>query len=267
MMRCEAVKDLLDALRDDSLGRPEAAEVREHLAVCSACAREWEITQVLRAAVRERVSVPGAPAAVREAMACLLEPKTARMGWLARLPAAFHQQPVAAMAFGAVMVLLVLVPLNLWMMSARQVVVPLIEESINEHIRLGLREAPPEIPGGELQPLLIRHQRRLEFPRSLSFPDDQEHHLIGGQVSYLLHRKVLAVTYHQQPNQPITLLVFPGAGIWFPERPMSLTGKVYWAIHRGFRTVEWQDGPYIYSLVSDSDEDDLFPLIKKLHRH
>lgn len=104
----------------------------------------------------------------------------------------------------------------------------------------------------------------MEFPGSLSFPDDQEYHLIGGQVSYLLHRKVLAVTYHQQLNQPITLLVLPGAGIRFPERPMSLTGKVYWAIHQGFRTVEWQEGPLIYALVSDADEAVLWRLVEKL---
>lgn len=264
MMRCETVKDILDALRDGTLSPPEATEVREHFAACRSCAMDWEVTEALRAVIRERVSVPAAPAVFRETMIRLLERQPAPKGWFTRLQDAFRGQPVAAMVFGAAMVLFVLVPLNLWMSSAREMVVPLIEESINEHIRLGLREAPPEIPIAELQPLLNRHRLRLEFPGPLSFPDDQEHHLIGGQVSYLLHRKVLAVTYHQQRNQPITLLVLPSAGIWFPERPMNLTGKVYWTIHRGFRTAEWQEGPLIYALVSDVDEADLWRLVEKL---
>lgn len=264
MMRCETIKDFLDALRDDTLGQLEAAEVREHLAVCSSCAREWEVTEALRAAIRDRVSAPAAPAAFREAMARLLERQATPMGWFARLQEAFRRQPVAAMAFAAVMVLFVLVPLNLWMLSAREVVVPLLEESVNEHIRLGLREAVPEIPVAELQPLPVRHQRRLDFSSPLSFPDDQEHHLVGGHVSYLLHRKVLAVTYYHRPNRPITLLVLPSEGIRFPEQPMSLTGKAYWAIHRSFQTAHWQQGPLIYALVSDPDEADLSRLVEKL---
>lgn len=267
MMRCETVKDFLDALRDDSLSRPEAEEVRAHLAACSSCAKEWEVTEALRTAIRDRVSTPAAPAAFREEMARLLERETAPAGWFARLQDTFRRQPVAAMAFAVAMVLLVLMPLNLWMLSAREMAVPLLEESVNEHIRLGLREAIPEIPVAELQPLLARHQQRLDFTDALSFPDDQEHHLVGGHVSYLLRRKVLAVTYYHRPHRPITLLVVPSAGIRFPEQPMSLTGKVYRAIHRGFRTVHWQQGPLIYSLVSDSDEADLSPLVEKLqHR-
>lgn len=157
MMRCETVKDFVDALRDGTLGRPEAEEVREHLSTCNSCAREWEVTEILRAAIRDRVSAPAAPTAFREAMGRLLERQASPVGWFARFQEACRRQPVAAMALTAAMVLLVLVPLNLWMLSPREMVVPLIEESINEHIRLGLRETPPEIPIRELQPLPIRH--------------------------------------------------------------------------------------------------------------
>lgn len=263
-MRCEIVRDSLDALRDGTLGLSEAAEVREHLAACSACAREWEVTEVLRAAIRDRASAPAAPAAFREAMVRLLEREAAPAGWFTRLQETFRRQPITAMALMAAMVLFVLVPLNLWMLASREMGVPLLDESVNEHIRLGLREAAPEIPVAELQPLLVRHQRRLDFTSPLSFPDDQEHHLVGGHVSYLLRRKVLAMTYYHRPNRPITLLVLPSAGIRFPEQPMSLTGKVFGAVHRGFRTVHWQQGSLIYSLVSDPDEADLSPLIEKL---
>jgi len=238
--------------------------VRAHLTTCSACARDWEVTEALRAAIRDRASAPAAPAAFREAMVRLLERQVAPVGWFARFQAAFSRQPLGAMALAAAMVLLVLVPLNVWMLSPREMVLPLIEESVNEHIRLSLRETPPEIPVGELQPLLIRHQGRLEFFGSLSFPDDREYHLVGGQVSYLLHRKVLAVTYSHGPKRPITLLVVPSAGIRLPEGPMSLRGKVYSVTHRGFQTAEWQEGPFIYALVSHSDEGDLSPLIEKL---
>jgi anti-sigma factor RsiW len=197
-------------------------------------------------------------------MVRLLERQAAPKGWFARLQGTFRRQPVAAMALAVAMVLLVVVPLNLWMLALRELSMPLLEESVNEHIRLGLREAVPEIPVAELQPLLARHQRRLDFSSPLSFPDDQEHQLVGGHVSYLLRRKVLTVTYYHRPKRPITLLVVPSAGIRFPEQPMSLTGKVYRAIHRGFQTAHWQQGSLIYSLVADSDEANLSPLVEKL---
>lgn len=214
-MRCETVKECADALRDGTLGRPETEEVRAHIAACMVCAREWEVTEALRVAIRDRASVPAAPAAFREAMVRLLECQVAPVGWFARLQEAFRRQPIAAMAFSAAIVLFVLVPLNLWMLSTREMVVPLLEESVNEHIRLGLRRAVPEIPVTELQPLLARHQQRLDFSGSLSFPDDQEYRLVGGQVSYLLRRKVLTVTYYHRPDRLITLLVVPRGGFGF----------------------------------------------------
>lgn len=265
MMRCDTVKECLDALRDGTLGAQEAEEVRQHLVGCRSCAAEWEVTEELRAVIRERASRPAAPAALREAMASLLEQKPAPVGWFARLQKTFRRQPLAAMAVAAAMVLLVLLPLNLRLFSMREVVSPLVEESVNEHIRLSLREASPEIPVGELQPLLDRHQRRLEFSGPLSFPDDQQFHLVGGQVSYLLNRRVLAVTYYRRADRPITLLVLPASGIRLPEQPLSVAGQVvHRALHRGFQTVHWQEGPLIYSLVSGADESDLPPLVEKL---
>lgn len=58
MMSCETVQDSLDALRDGSLGLPEAGEVREHLAACRSCAREWEVAEALRAVIRDRATAP-----------------------------------------------------------------------------------------------------------------------------------------------------------------------------------------------------------------
>lgn len=266
MMSCETVQDSLDALRDGSLGLPEAGEVREHLAACRSCAREWEVTEALRAVIRDRASAPTAPVGFHVAMARLLERHVAPGGWFASLQDAFHRQPIAAMAFAAAMVLFVLVPLNLHRLSQRETILPLVEESVNEHIRLALHETPPEIPVAELHPLHVRHQRRIELFQSLSFPDDQEYRLAGGQVSYLLNRKVLDVTYYRQANRPITLLVLPSAGIRLPDQRLNVVGYVvYQAVHRGFQTVHWQEGPLIYSLVFGVDESDPSPLIEKLH--
>lgn len=47
---------------------------------------------------------------------------------------------------------------------------------------------------------------------------------------------------------------------------MSLGSRVYRAIHRGFQAAKWQEGPFIYCLVSDSDAGDLSSLVEKL-RH
>lgn len=264
MLSCETVKDSLDTMRDGTLGLPEAGEVRAHLAICRSCAREWKVTEALRAVIRDRAAAPVAPPAFHAAMARLLEDHATPMGWFARLQEACRLRPVAAMALTAAMVLLVLVPLNLHMLATRDTVLLLIEESVNEHIRRSLHETPPEIPTRELQPLPVRLQQRLELLQPLSFPDDQEYRLVGGQMSYLLHRKVLTVTYYRQPDRPITLLVLPGAGIRLPDRSMSRKGNVYWIIHHGFRTAHWQQGPLIYSLISDADESDLSPLIEKL---
>ncbi len=268
MMSCETVKDSLDALRDGTLGEQEARELRHHLAGCRSCRTEWEVTERLREVIRDRASAPDAPAAFREAMTRLLKPEPAPVSLMARLQQAIRLRPLAAMAVAVAVAILVVLPLNLRLLSSRgamDVITPLVEESVNEHIRLTLREALPDIPSRELQPLHDRHQRRLEFSGPLSFPDDAEFQLVGGQVSYLLRRNVLAVTY-RKADRPITLLVLPGSGIRMPEQPTAPAGRVYRATDRGFQTVHWQQGPLIYSLVSDLGHAEMSRLAERLQQ-
>ena len=265
MMSCETIRESLDELRDGTLAEQEARAVREHLACCSSCATEWEMTEMLREAIRDRASAPGAPFAFREAMARLLGPKPTNVSWVAKLQEAIRLRPLVAVAVAAALAILVVLPLNLQMLSTKQVTTPLVEESVNEHIRLTLREALPDIPSRELQPVPDTHQRRLEFSGPLSFPDDLEFQLVGGQVSYVLGRRVLAVTY-RKGDRPITLLVLPGSGIRLPEQPRTDAGRVYRAADRGFQTVHWQQGPLIYSLVSDVEHADLSRLAEKLQQ-
>lgn len=266
-MRCDTVKDSRDALRDGSLSRQGAEEVRQHLAGCSSCAREWEVTEQLRQAIRERASMPAAPPAFREAMARLLEPKTARAGWTEWLWQPFRRRPfVAGLPLAVAVALLVLLTSNLRHLSMREAAVtPLVEESVNEHVRLTLGASPPEISGHELQPLRDRERERFALPRSVSFPDDHEFHLIGGQGSSLLDRRALAVTY-RKADRAITVLVMPGSGIRLPAQAPIPESKVYRATHRGYRTIHWQQGPLIYSVVSDADEADLSRLAEKLQQ-
>jgi anti-sigma factor (TIGR02949 family) len=265
MLRCDTVEESLDALRDGALGPEEAEEVRQHLARCGTCAAEWDVTERLREAIRDRASAPPAPAAFRKAIVRLLEPQPARVSWVAKLQEGIRLRPLAAMAVAVVVAMLVVLPLNLQLWSTKEVVTALVGESVNEHIRQTLREGLPEIPSRELQPVQDRHQRRLEFSGPLSFPDDVEFQLIGGQVSYLLRRKALAVTY-RKAARPITLLVLPSSGIQLPAPPPIIGAQVYRATDRGFQTVHWQQGPLIYSLVSDLDQADLARLAEKLQQ-
>ena len=266
-MRCDTVRDSLDALRDESLSRQEAEEVRRHLADCRSCAREWEVTESLRQAIRERASAPAAPLAFREAMERLLEPKVARAGWAESLWQALRRRPfVAGLSLAVAVAFLVLLPSNLRHLSMREAAVtPLVQESVNEHVRLTLRDAPPEIPGHKLQPLPDDERERFALPRSVSFPDDQEFQLIGGQASSLLDRRALAVTY-RKADRPITVLVLPGSGIRLPAQPPIPSGQVYRATHHGYQTIHWQQGSLIYSMVSDADGADLSRLVEKLQQ-
>ena len=265
MMTCDMVKESLDALRDGSLEPRDAEAINRHLAQCGACAAEWEITERLREVIRDRASAPPAPAAFRKRVARLLEPQPRSAGWVEKLQEMIRLRPLAAMAMAMAVAALVVLPMNLRLWSTKEFVTPLVEESVNEHIRQTLREGPHDIPRQELRPVHDRHRERLEFSGPLSFPDDMEFHLIGGQMSYVLHRRALAVTY-RKVDRPITLLVFSGSGIRLPEQPHATTTPLYRATDRGFQTVQWQQGPLIYSLVSDLNESDLSRLSEKLQQ-
>ena len=267
-MRCETVKDLVDMLRDDTLGGREARQVREHLAGCRSCATEWDATEKLKEAIRDRASCPAAPPAFRVALTRrLLERQPARVGWAARLQEAFGRRPITAIWLAVAVVLVVLLPLMPRILSMREpAVAPLVEESINEHIRLTLRKAPPEIPGYELQPLPDKERELLAFPETLSFPDDQEFRLVGGQVSTLLNRRVLAVRY-RKADRPITVLVLPDSGLWLPAQSQIPVSHIHRATHRGFQAIQWQKGSLVYSVVSDADEANLSRLAEKLRQN
>ena len=69
---CEDVFRRLDDYVDRELGTAEMQRVREHLAVCAACAREHAFEAALLATVRDRLRRIDVPASLRARVTRLL---------------------------------------------------------------------------------------------------------------------------------------------------------------------------------------------------
>lgn len=102
-MNCRALAKLLPELAAGELDEKRAAEAREHMAGCSACAQEFRKYEVaLRA-----LSAPRQMAAVPEALAFLNLPEKARKPWLRPAWAAFA---AAVLLLAAILTLPLLSP-------------------------------------------------------------------------------------------------------------------------------------------------------------
>ncbi len=154
--------------------------------------------------------------------------------------------------------------LTLWWQGARVGGV-LVQEAVNDHLRLLYAEHPLELANGELSQVKPWFAGRLDFAPVLEFGGDAEFPLSGASVAYFVDRKAAAFLFKQQTHY-ITLLVFRAAGLPWALRGDTPLGRISasHAVERGFSVLLWRDGDLGYALVSDVSTADMARLATKI---
>jgi anti-sigma factor RsiW len=140
----------------------------------------------------------------------------------------------------------------------------LSEEAVSDHLRVVASTRPPEIESGGIHQVKPWFTGRVDFAPRVAFGGDAEFPLVGGSLGYVRDRKA-AVFQLRRRLHAITLLVFPAAGLPWPEGGVSLGGRlVHEETRRGFSVLLWRDADLAYGLVSDVARPELESLVPKI---
>jgi len=240
--------ELQPLLRDAARGRldpGQATAVAAHLGTCAACRAISDEERVLDRLLEEKLPQHPASLALKRRLAARLPSvdvpakSTRSRRW------ALLALPLAACAA----LLLVLRP----RVDARD---PLVDEAINDHLRVVYRDQPVDVESGGPHRVKPWFTGRLDFAVPHVYGGDEEFTLVGGSVALFHDRKAALLVYKRQLHT-ISLFVFPSDGLVLPS-----DGRV--RQERGFSVVLWRDGDLGYALASDLNGADLQTLARRI---
>lgn len=237
-MSCE--RDLLLDYARGKLDGEARARIDAHLQTCERCrailANEGALDQLLS----QKLPRHTAPASLKRKLA----PRPRRRPrWIG---------PVAS-ALAAAAIVLVAVRLT----QPRFLVAgdPLVEEAVNDHLRVVSSEHPVEIANGGIHQVKPWFTGRLDFAPQVSFIGDDTFQLEGGSVGWFRDRKA-AVFVFKVRLHTVSLLVTRAGGLAWPKRSETES--------RGFNVLLWRDGELGYALISDVGRADLEALARRV---
>jgi anti-sigma factor RsiW len=240
--------ELQPLLRDAARGRldqGQATVVTAHLGTCAACRAISDQERALDQLLEEKLPQHPASLALKRRLAARLPSvdlptrSTRSRRW------ALLALPLAACAA----LVLVLRPRT----DARD---PLVDEAINDHLRVVYRDQPVDVESGGPHRVKPWFTGRLDFAVPHVYGGDDEFTLVGGAVALFHDRKAALLVYKRQLHT-ISLFVFPSEGLVFPS-----DGRV--RQERGFSVVLWRDGDLGFALASDLNGADLQKLARRI---
>ena len=244
MSDCDAIREqLLDSI-SERLSAKRQTRIDEHLQTCAECSRIFARERALSSALAQRPTYALPPSLRAKLTSQVVPPKT-KPRW-ARVFA------IAAPALAAAM--LALFVAQRWYTPDQA----LINEAVNDHLRVVYAEHPIEIESGGIHQVKPWFTGRLDFAPVLSFSGDDEFPMAGGAIGLFVDRKAATFLFKHKLHS-ISLFVFRSEGLAWPLHSNSSLGALPCTIShlRGFNTLLWKDGDLGYALVSDVDASEL----------
>jgi anti-sigma factor RsiW len=259
MMDCAEFERSVDAFVDDEFEPRERAEAEVHLAACARCqglaTAQVTLRTALRAALREAIGpatrAGRAPEALRQRISSALE-RERRPLWR-RL---FAPIPLAAAAATAAAVLVVVV-------AGHGPSGQLVEEAVRKYHR----DLPLEVTTASVAPEAIPgwFAGKLDFkPKAPRFADQQAR-MMGARISNLRELPAAYIKYQLPRGREAGLFIVDDPDGRFDAGGRAVEiGPRHARIFnsRGYNTVVWRQDHTVYSLVSDSGEEDLIQLVR-----
>jgi anti-sigma factor RsiW len=256
MSECDTTRErLLDAI-NRRLGVEAQARVDEHLKTCGECSRIFARERALNQALAQRPT-HALPQSLRARLVAQTRPRKIRskVRWSQGLLVATSALFVAALA----------------LFVGRNWFAPnpvLINEAVNDHLRVLYAEHPIEIESGGIHQVKPWFTGRLDFAPPITFSGDDEFPLVGGAVGLFVDRKAATFVFKHRLHT-VTLFVFRSDGLPFPlHNETVVAGQAASQVSsRGFNLLLWREADLGYALVSDVDPTALARLARKVASH
>lgn len=260
VMDCAEFERSVDAFLDEEFEPRERAEAEMHLTGCPSCealaATQGKARNALKAALRQAMGPTSregrAPEALRRRITLALE-RERRPFWrrlLAPIPLVTSAATVAAV--------LVVV-----MVTGRGPTSQLVEEAVRKHHR----DLPLEVTTASVAPDKIPgwFAGKLDFKPKAPHFADQQARVVGARISNLRELPAAYIRYELPRGHQAGLFIVddPDGRFHAGGRDVEIGTRHARIINsRGYNTVVWRQDHTVYSLVSDSGEEDLIQMVK-----
>lgn len=258
MLSCQDCEKYLYAFLDNELDVRESLDMQEHMHDCPACTDRAEAERMLRAFVRQQVSVPPLPDEVKRRIIQQAVSSPTPDSWWTRLRASVRLWDFAmGMATAAAVLLLVLGAFS-FPFGGEDMTQKLMHEASMAYQTYKTQHMPLEVKGSNDKVIIEWFNRRMDYPLKVPCITDQATKLLGGRLCRLFDRKSAALMY-QRNGMDIFLFAFRGGGFSLPtKRMVRRKGREFYVKSVGGRPVAlWQRGGITYSMVGDLDRDAL----------
>jgi len=257
-MDCAEFQRSVDAFVDEEFEPRERAEAEVHLSGCAACeslaATQRTVRAALRTALREAMGPASragrAPEALRRRLSEALE-RERRPLWR-RLLAPFPLAAAAATAAAALVVVATHSPNG-----------QLVEEAVRKHHRDLPLEVTTAAVGAEAIPGWFAG--KLDFKPKAPHFAGQQARVVGARLSNLRELPAAYIKYELPRGRQAGLFIVddPDGRFDAGGRDVEIGARHARIINsRGYNTVVWRQDHTVYSLVSDSGEEDLIQMVR-----
>lgn len=257
-MNCQEARRHLQDRMDGALAPPVADALETHLAACPDCQEALGLQQAARAEVRRALVPPPVPPRLEREVRALIQ--QSRVEMRRRWPR--WALPVAA----AALFLLTLTGITYYAGMIREdQPQTLLAELVEDHIRLRIKDHPADTHETDPGRLKAWFESRLDFPVVIPRRVADELRLEGGEISYILGRRVACLIY-TRGDDFLTLYLLPRRDLPAAGLPGRDLGRVPLRVgqHREYRAAIWEGGELLYALVSDLDDEALLRAARQM---
>jgi anti-sigma factor RsiW len=261
-MKCDDADMAFDACLDGEAPEETRRRVLAHLDACASCREEYAYRQALQRAIQQGGdSVDVSPHLWERISAGLDAIDRGRRRREGR-----RQKWVLLVGSSAVIAALIVAFLVPWLRSTAS---PFMAESVDNHIRYLLSNAPYDLQTQDADRIRQWLQGRLDF--AVEPPDfsGDGFQLLGTRLGYFLDRLVAEVGY-QRDGHRLSLFMTKGKGVEaLTGDRMSLGGKEFFVTtSKGYTVVAWRDEPanIVCSIVAGLNQEQLLQIARKAAR-
>jgi anti-sigma factor RsiW len=249
-MSCSQFQNLIHGYLDGELDLAGSLEVEKHLPECERCMHTFQNQQAMRAAIREGSLYHHSPPRLRSRILSAIQEEAGAPMQIGRASNVRWWIGIAAA---------ILIVIGAWQFFPTSGGLDaMTAELVSDHVRSLLATHLMDVQSTDQHTVKPWFNGKTDFSPTVRNFQQDGFTLVGGRLDYAGGRTIAALVYQHQKHF-INVFVWPIA-----DQQQKLASQS--SSTRGYHLVQWSDGGFNYTAISDMAMDDLQRLAKLLQQ-
>ena len=249
-MRCQDVDRYLEAFVDGEFTEGDSAQIEEHLKFCPLCRKKVSFKVWFKRGLKQSIIDKAMPKHLHAEISSAL-----RKEWLREVPAWHKTVPAFA---------IILIFLGIFFFPYIDVSSPIVEATINRYFS----NLPFDIQSEDSRQIEAYLHEKIKSPIMIPHFDDQQLLLMGGRVTSVQNNSAAYIAFHGNGRRYSMMAVpfLEGSLLdisqWFSR--IVNNNRLVVVKSNGLNVVVWRANRTLYSVASDTDENELLNLVAQV---